>query len=245
MIFVQLIQKQCDNEQYQNVNNETNDKNMELMSPKGSENKNDENNNAWLMKITENDIKNDFKTSIKLLMNKTKEEIHDFNGINIPPIKMLLFETNNFIEQKLKEKEKGNDINFIKDCPLGISVSFRGKVDQRSNLKKLMKNILLPVLCVAKIGFLFCNSKDERCAIFLSKKVLFRDERRRIMPSISWNNQNNTNLRFEKSKKFFLGNCFKQDYEIKRYIEQNITTGFVEILLFGLRSKYSVLFIYI
>ncbi|ETO07005.1 late embryogenesis abundant protein, partial [Reticulomyxa filosa] len=146
-------------------------------------------------------------------------------------------------QRQLQKKNFQNTIKqFILNCPLGISISFPGKVDRRSDLKVLAQHIHVPLLGIAKFGLLFCNSGQERCAVFLSKKIFFKAADQRIIPSIAWDNQNETNTNFERSKKFFLGNCFKEENEIKSYIEHTIQTGFVEVLLFGL-LKISVSFL--
>ncbi|ETO15185.1 RabGAP/TBC domain-containing protein [Reticulomyxa filosa] len=184
--------------------------------------------------ITKEKILSDFKQYSGQLVDIVKRERSYSNS---QPIKILLFETDNFVRQKLEEKRDDAITKFISDCPLGISISFPGKVDNRSDLKILAQHIHAPLLGIAKIGLLFCNSGQERCAIFLSKKTFFKAAEQCVIPSIAWDNQNETNGHFKRSKKFFLDNCFKEENAIKGYIEQKIPTGFVEMLLLGLRKN--------
>ncbi|ETO01818.1 hypothetical protein RFI_35621 [Reticulomyxa filosa] len=67
----------------------------------------------------------------------------------------------------------------------------------------------------AKIGLLFCNSEQERFAVFLSNKIFFKEAHQRTIPSIAWDNQNETNAHFEQSKKFLLGNFLNKKMQLK------------------------------
>ncbi|ETO09132.1 hypothetical protein RFI_28255 [Reticulomyxa filosa] len=161
--------------------------------------------NDWTKVITKEEISNsDFKQCIVRLVDVVKRERSYSNSQLIK------------IYKNRRKKRRRSITKFISDCPLGISISFPGKVYIHSDLKDLAQYIHALLLGSANFGILFCNSKQERCAIFLSNKVFFKSEGQFIVPSIAWDNQNKTNDHFERSKKYFIGNCFKEENEIEK-----------------------------